>query len=305
MNHSSDHDPRFTINIDTIREEVIEGNLGLDLTADDLARFQALPDHVLVDHLTVALDQAFERDHSFSRGFDELVASVRDAALNDPQAETAFADAEQTPDEAPPGTPSEGNLLWIDVETTGLPLPNPVRRSIDLDFEVLEVAAVVTNADFQVLERTGSLLLTVPEEALGDMSPTVVQMHTDSGLLHRLSTEPTLSRAEVDGRLVDLVERHFPPKVSGGFRGAEIAGQSVGGFDRLIVSAWFPGLDALCSHRVFDASTLRALVGRQCPGVDVEAAVRAAGATYDHSAVNDVEHSILLARQSLRVLRGA
>jgi oligoribonuclease len=65
-------------------------------------------------------------------------------------------------------------LVWIDCEMTGL----------DLEHDALiEVAALVTDFELNVLGEGVDLVIKPPAEALAQMNDVVRQMHTDSGLL--------------------------------------------------------------------------------------------------------------------------
>src|SRR5262245_60343067 len=73
-------------------------------------------------------------------------------------------------------TPRADNLVWIDMEMTGLdPLVNVV----------LQAALVITNAALEPLDEV-AVDIAQPEEALGLMSPFVREMHTRTGLIERV-----------------------------------------------------------------------------------------------------------------------
>ena len=84
-------------------------------------------------------------------------------------------------------------LVWVDCEMTGLDLIND---------ELIEVAALVTDADLNVLGEGVDLVIKPSNRALEQMGDFVRGMHEASGLLSLLSG---LSMAEAEQRVLDYV----------------------------------------------------------------------------------------------------
>lgn len=145
-----------------------------------------------------------------------------------------------------PPAPQAGplRLLWVDLETTGL----------DLDRDrLLEVAAVGTDADLNVLCRLDTLVR--PEPGTLDMiraNPVVAQMHGASGLLTDLQTDgpdaPTLR--QVEDALVGMVATHacLPAHP------VHIAGGGVAAFDQPYLQRHMPALHGMLHYRPVDVS---------------------------------------------------
>ena len=90
-------------------------------------------------------------------------------------------------------------LVWIDCEMTGL----------DLGADALiEVAALVTDFDLNVLGEGVDIVVKPPPEALDQMDDFVRNMHTVSGLLDALGEGVTLEEAEQ--RVLGYVREHCP-----------------------------------------------------------------------------------------------
>lgn len=78
-------------------------------------------------------------------------------------------------------------MVWIDCEMTGLSLSEDA---------LIEVAALVTDSELNVLGEGVDIVIRPPERALETMPDVVRQMHTASGLLDELAEGTTLADAE-------------------------------------------------------------------------------------------------------------
>jgi oligoribonuclease len=103
-------------------------------------------------------------------------------------------------------------LVWIDCEMTGLDLVADA---------LIEVAALVTDAQLNVLGNGVDVIIRPPDAALAQMDPFVRTMHTNSGLLEAL--DGGLDLAEAEALVLDYV-REFVPEP----RKAPLAGNTVG-----------------------------------------------------------------------------
>ncbi|MFE4646302.1 oligoribonuclease, partial [Streptomyces sp. NPDC056730] len=78
-------------------------------------------------------------------------------------------------------------MVWIDCEMTGLSLTEDA---------LIEVAALVTDSELNVLGDGVDIVIRPPDSALETMPEVVRQMHTASGLLDELARGTTLAAAE-------------------------------------------------------------------------------------------------------------
>jgi oligoribonuclease len=90
-------------------------------------------------------------------------------------------------------------MVWIDCEMTGLSLT---------DDALIEVAALVTDSELNVLGDGVDVVIRPPAEALATMPEVVREMHTASGLLDELDTGTTLADAE--RRVLEYVREYAP-----------------------------------------------------------------------------------------------
>lgn len=171
-------------------------------------------------------------------------------------------------------------LVWIDCEMTGL----------DLGADALvEVAALVTDYDLNVLGDGVDVVVKPPQESLDQMVDFVRTMHTTSGLLEELDGGVTL--AEAEQQVVDYVREHCPD----GSR-PPLAGNSVA-TDRGFLARDMPDLDALLHYRIVDVSSIKELARRWYPRAYYNAPEKGGG----HRALADIRESI----EELRYYRDA
>ncbi|MBC7170298.1 oligoribonuclease [Candidatus Bipolaricaulota bacterium] len=139
------------------------------------------------------------------------------------------------------------NIVWIDLETTGLDPETSV---------ILEIAAVITDKHLNVLSQE-SLVIHHPNDALVGLDEWVQTQHQASGLLEEVR-QSKLSLAEAEERVLGLVAARCPP------RACPLAGSSVC-FDRRFLMRHMPKLEAHLSYRQIDVSSLKELVRRWYP----------------------------------------
>ena len=172
-------------------------------------------------------------------------------------------------------------LVWIDCEMTGLSIT---------DDALIEVAALVTDFELNVLGDGVDLIIKPPAAALKQMSDFVRQMHTDSGLLDRLDGGLTLVDAEE--AVLDYVRQYVTEP-----RKAPLAGNTVG-TDRLFLARDMAELDSWLHYRIVDVSSVKELARRWYPRA-YYAAPQKAG---DHRALADICESIEELRYYRRVV---
>lgn len=142
-------------------------------------------------------------------------------------------------------------LVWIDLEMTGL---DPERHVI------VEVAALVTDAQLNVLGTGIDLVVHATEDELAEMDDYVRTMHTTNGLLP-LIQESAVSVAEAEDAVLALIAEHCHPD-----HPAPLAGNSIA-TDRTFIRAHMPRLDAALHYRMVDVSTIKELSRRWYPRV--------------------------------------
>jgi len=171
-------------------------------------------------------------------------------------------------------------LVWIDCEMTGL----DIRADA-----LIEVAALVTDFDLNVLGEGVDIVIKPPPEALDQMVPFVREMHTTSGLLEVLDSGTTLEDAEA--QVLAYVKQHC----ADGSR-PPLAGNTVA-TDRAFLARDTPELEAFLHYRIVDVSSIKELSRRWFPRAYYNAPDKNGG----HRALADIRESI----EELRYYREA
>jgi oligoribonuclease len=148
-------------------------------------------------------------------------------------------------------TETNGRLVWIDCEMTGLDL----RRDA-----LIEVAVLVTDAELNKLDDGLDVVIHVADDVLDTMVPFVRDMHATSGLTEQ-ARAATTTLGEAETMVLDYVRRHVPETGT-----APLCGNSIA-TDRGFLARDMPALDAHLHYRMIDVSSLKELAKRWYPRV--------------------------------------
>jgi oligoribonuclease len=171
-------------------------------------------------------------------------------------------------------------LVWIDCEMTGL----------DLGADALiEVAALVTDFELNVLGEGIDVIIKPSAEALDQMIDFVRSMHEKSGLLEELDAGTTLADAE--DQVLAYIKEHCPD----GSR-PPLAGNTVA-TDRAFLARDMQALESFLHYRIVDVSSIKELSRRWFPRAYFAAPTKRG----NHRALADIQESI----EELRYYREA
>lgn len=186
-------------------------------------------------------------------------------------------------DEGNPSTPQEqnqpgegaaerGQLIWLDLEMTGL----VVERH-----RIVEIAVLVTDDQLEPLDGGIDIVVHQDTDALDAMDDFVRKMHTKSGLLPEIATSTVSLEAAGAAVLQHIASHVADPAI------APVCGNSIG-VDRRFLHRYLPELDDALHYRSIDVSSLKELCRRWYPDV-----FRARPAKQErHRALEDVKDSI-------------
>jgi oligoribonuclease len=166
--------------------------------------------------------------------------------------------------------PNEQNLIWIDLEMTGL------RPDAD---RILEIATLVTTADLEIVATGPALAVHQPAAVLEAMDEWNRTQHARSGLTERVRASQT-SEAEAEELTLAFLRLHVTQGAS------PMCGNSVCQ-DRRFLYRWMPRLEAFFHYRNLDVSTLKVLAQRWAPAVFAAVQKRET-----HQALDDIRESL-------------
>jgi oligoribonuclease len=160
-------------------------------------------------------------------------------------------------------------LIWIDLEMSGL----------DADScRILEIATLVTDDQLEVIAEGPDLVIHWPDSVLDDMDAWCTQHHRDSGLTDAVKTSD-ISEREAERQTLAFLEQHCSPGR------CPLCGNSVWQ-DRRFIDRYMPSLGAFLHYRTVDVSTIKELVYRWYPNLELPKKQES------HRALGDIRESI-------------
>jgi len=175
-----------------------------------------------------------------------------------------------TPTPAPTLAASDQNLIWIDLEMTGL---NPATDRI------IEVAVVVTDAQLAVRVEGPVFAVHQSDAVLDGMDAWNKGTHGRSGLIERVKAS-SVSEEQAQAQVIDFLRAYVPKSTS------PMCGNSICQ-DRRFLANYMPQLEAFFHYRNLDVSTLKELGKRWKPE-----AMGGFKKAQKHTALADIHESI-------------
>ncbi len=142
------------------------------------------------------------------------------------------------------------NLIWIDLEMTGLDPDND---------RIIEIATIVTDAQLNILAEGPVLAVHQSEQVLAKMDEWNQRTHGGSGLLQRVR-ESTVDEAQAAAQTLAFLRQYLEKRKS------PMCGNSICQ-DRRFLARYMPELEAFFHYRNLDVSTLKELARRWRPEI--------------------------------------
>ena len=141
--------------------------------------------------------------------------------------------------------------MWIDCEMTGLDLGSD---------RLIEIAALVTDADLNVLGEGVDVVIHADDAALDGMVEVVARMHRRSGLIEEVRAS-NVDLAAAQDMVLDYIRGHVKTAKT-----APLAGNSIA-TDRGFIARDMPALDEYLHYRMIDVSSIKELCRRWYPRI--------------------------------------
>lgn len=166
-------------------------------------------------------------------------------------------------------TQSADNLIWIDLEMTGLDTMN--------DY-IIEIATIITDSHLNILDEGPVLAIHVAEAVIDAMDEWNSEQHTQTGLIERVRNSK-YDTVDAERLTLEFIKKYVPQALS------PMCGNSICQ-DRRFMARLMPKLEAYFYYRNLDVSSMKILVNRWAPEQEQFAKVAS------HKAIEDVRDSI-------------
>lgn len=167
--------------------------------------------------------------------------------------------------------PSSKNLIWLDLEMTGLD-PDKDR--------IIEIATVITNSNLEILAEGPVLAIRQSNRVLTEMDEWNTKQHMGSGLVERV-WKSTVDEEQAQEETIEFLMKYVPPKKS------PMCGNTICQ-DRRFLYHWMPKLEQYFHYRNLDVSTIKILAQRWNPEIYNQVAKKKS----KHLALEDIKDSI-------------
>ena len=164
----------------------------------------------------------------------------------------------------------DNNLIWIDLEMTGLDTVNDV---------IIEIATIITDKELNTLAEGPMLAIHQSDAILDGMDEWNQKQHGGSGLIERVRNS-SIHEAEAEQQTIEFLQQY----VSAGK--SPMCGNSICQ-DRRFLARCMPKLEDFFHYRNLDVSTLKELANRWAPDI-----AKAFEKESSHLALDDIKDSI-------------
>jgi len=162
------------------------------------------------------------------------------------------------------------NLIWIDLEMTGL---SPISDRI------IEIATLVTDPDLNIIAEGPNLAIKQTDQVLNAMDEWNQTHHGATGLIQKVKSS-SISESEAEAKTIEFLERYSRENAS------PMCGNSICQ-DRRFLANYMPKLEAFFHYRNLDVSSLKELARRWKPGI-----LEGVNKISRHAAMDDIRDSV-------------
>jgi oligoribonuclease len=141
-----------------------------------------------------------------------------------------------------------GNLVWLDLEMTGLIIATDV---------ILEIATVITDGNLNVIAQGPSFIIHQSEEKLTAMGKWCQDHHGKTGLTEAVR-QSTITLQQAQEETLAFIKQHCAPNTG------VLAGNSVWQ-DRVFLDKYMPSITSYLHYRIIDVTSVKEIVRRWYP----------------------------------------
>ncbi|AIT09645.1 oligoribonuclease [Candidatus Francisella endociliophora] len=137
---------------------------------------------------------------------------------------------------------SKDNLVWIDLEMTGLDVE---------ECKIIEIATIITDKDLNIIAEAEPIAIYQPSEVLDSMNEWCIKTHGETGLTQRVK-DSKISLEEAEQITLDFIKQYVP------YQSSPLCGNSIWQ-DRRFLAKYMTKIDDYCHYRMLDVTSLKLL----------------------------------------------
>lgn len=137
---------------------------------------------------------------------------------------------------------SKDNLVWIDLEMTGLDVE---------ECKIIEIATIITDKDLNIIAEAEPIAIYQPDSVLESMNEWCIKTHGETGLTQRVR-DSKISLEEAEQKTIDFIKEYVP------YQSSPLCGNSIWQ-DRRFLAKYMPKIDDYCHYRMLDVTSLKLL----------------------------------------------
>ena len=160
------------------------------------------------------------------------------------------------------------NLIWIDLEMTGLDTAKD---------RIIEIATIVTDKELNIIEEGPVIAINTPEEAIYGMDEWNTNQHNKSGLVDRIK-KSSYTYVDAKEMTIEFLEKYIDKNKS------PMCGSGICQ-DRRFLARCMPELEDFFHYRNLDVSSIKEIVSRWYPDIKFRKDPQ-------HIALQDIKDSI-------------
>ena len=160
------------------------------------------------------------------------------------------------------------NLIWIDLEMTGLDTSND---------RIIEIATIVSDKELNILEEGPVIAINTPDNAIDGMDEWNTNQHNKSGLVDRIK-KSSYTYADAEEMTIEFLEKYIDKNKS------PMCGSGICQ-DRRFLARCMPELEDFFHYRNLDVSSIKEIAKRWYPDIKFRKDPQ-------HIALQDIKDSI-------------
>lgn len=137
---------------------------------------------------------------------------------------------------------SSDNLVWIDLEMTGLDVE---------ECRIIEIAAIITDKNLNIVAEAEPIAIYQDDEIMANMNEWCIKTHAETGLTKRVK-ESKISLEQAQQMILDFIAQFVP------YQSSPLCGNSIWQ-DRRFLGKYMPKIDDYCHYRVLDVTSVKLL----------------------------------------------